>query len=121
MSSEVVRPPPPQTFHATLISSRDVTPRVKELVFERVDGDFVFQSGQWVSLVLPITDERGRSSLAEVSPAPLDEPVAEPLVLAPAGAPVSASMRREASAESIRPAARSSSIGVRSGVLISQM
>lgn len=60
MSSEVVRPPPPQTFDATLISSRDVTPRVKELVFERNDGDFVFQSGQWVSLVLPIEDERGR-------------------------------------------------------------
>lgn len=56
----MTRPLPPQTFKATLVSSRDVTPRVKELVFERADGPFTFQSGQWASLVLPLPDEKGR-------------------------------------------------------------
>ena len=51
----------PETFEATLVSSRPVTPRVKELVFERVDGQpFTFHSGQWVSLVLPLLDEKER-------------------------------------------------------------
>jgi len=50
----------PETFEATLVSSRAVTPRVKELVFERVDGrPFPFRAGQWVSLVLPMTDAKG--------------------------------------------------------------
>ena len=50
----------PETFEATLFSTRLVTPRVKELVFERSDGQpFTFQSGQWVSLVLPLLDEKG--------------------------------------------------------------
>ena len=50
----------PETFEATLVSTRLVTPRVKELVFERSDGKpFTFQSGQWVSLVLPLLDEKG--------------------------------------------------------------
>jgi ferredoxin-NADP reductase len=56
----MTRPPPPQTFKATLVSSRDITPRVKELIFERQDGPFTFQSGQWASLVLPLNDEKGR-------------------------------------------------------------
>lgn len=50
-----------ETFQAKLVSARDVTPRVREFVFERVDGaPFTFKSGQWVSLVLPLLDERGR-------------------------------------------------------------
>lgn len=58
---EVVRPPPPETFDVTLAASRLVTPRVKELVFERTDGKpFTFQSGQWVSLVLPLLDAKER-------------------------------------------------------------
>lgn len=56
----VARPPPAETFNVTLVSSRAVTPRVQALVFERSDGAFTFQSGQWVSLVLPINDARGR-------------------------------------------------------------
>lgn len=60
MTSEVKAPPVPETFEATLVSSRLVTPRVKELVFERVDGrPFTFHSGQWVSLVLPMVDAKG--------------------------------------------------------------
>lgn len=71
----VTRPEPPQTFPATLVASREVTPRVRELIFERTDGQpFTFRSGQWVSLVLPVMDAKGRPirrsySLASV-PAP---------------------------------------------------
>lgn len=57
----VDRPPPPETFTATLVAARAVTPRVRELVFEREGGaPFDFRSGQWVSLVLPVLDEKGR-------------------------------------------------------------
>ncbi len=56
----MTRPPPPQTFQARLVASRDVTARVKELVFEREDGAFDFQSGQWVSVVMSLADARGR-------------------------------------------------------------
>lgn len=50
----------PETFQATLISARLVTPRVRELVFERDGAPFNFQSGQWVSVVLPLNDDKGR-------------------------------------------------------------
>ncbi|MFZ5439273.1 MAG: ferredoxin--NADP reductase [Myxococcota bacterium] len=51
----------PETFPATLVSARLVTPRVRELHFERDDGKpFEFRAGQWVSLVLPVLDEKGR-------------------------------------------------------------
>lgn len=57
----VAPPPQPETFEARLVEARLVTPRVRELVFERVDGGaFTHRSGQWVSLVLPLRDERGR-------------------------------------------------------------
>lgn len=61
MTSDVSRPLMPETFEATLVSARLVTPRVRELVFERADQrPFTFRSGQWVSLVLPLLDEKGR-------------------------------------------------------------
>lgn len=35
--------------------------RVRHLIFERVDGQpFAFASGQWVSVILPLVDEKGR-------------------------------------------------------------
>lgn len=38
-----------------------MTSRVRHLVLERVDGlPFEFASGQWVSVVLPLLDEKGR-------------------------------------------------------------
>jgi CDP-4-dehydro-6-deoxyglucose reductase, E3 len=58
---EVSRPAPPETFEVSLVAARTVTPRVRELVFERVDGrPFAFRSGQWVSLVLPVLDAKGK-------------------------------------------------------------
>lgn len=61
MTSPLSAPAQVETFEATIVESRLVTPRVKQLVFERVDRrPFRFTSGQWVSLVLPIHDEGGR-------------------------------------------------------------
>jgi CDP-4-dehydro-6-deoxyglucose reductase, E3 len=61
MTVEVQRVVVPETFEATLVAARMVTPRVRELVFERVDGKpFHFRSGQWVSLVVPLLDEKER-------------------------------------------------------------
>jgi ferredoxin-NADP reductase len=51
----------PETFEVKLAHGHLVTPRVKALVFERTDGQpFTFRSGQWVSLVLPLRDEKDR-------------------------------------------------------------
>jgi CDP-4-dehydro-6-deoxyglucose reductase, E3 len=46
---------PSQPFDVRLLASRCLTPSVRELVFERVDGaPFGFDPGQWVNLVLPL-------------------------------------------------------------------
>lgn len=51
----------PETFEAVLVEARPLSSRVRHLVFERADGrPFTFESGQWVSLVLPELDEKGR-------------------------------------------------------------
>ena len=45
----------PPTFDVRLVRSRALSPKVKELTFERADGaSFDFEAGQWVNLVLPI-------------------------------------------------------------------
>jgi CDP-4-dehydro-6-deoxyglucose reductase, E3 len=50
-----------ETFSVRLVRGRLVTPRVRELVFERVDEKpFLFKAGQWVSLRFPLVDERQR-------------------------------------------------------------
>jgi ferredoxin-NADP reductase len=64
--------PPPPTFEARLVAARALTPSVRELTFERVDGaPLAFEAGQWVSLVLPksaskdgVTELRRSYSLA---------------------------------------------------------
>lgn len=73
-------PSMPETFSARLVRSSFVTPRVKALVFERVDGrPFIFEAGQWVSLRLPLLDERQRPvrrsySVASVASVPGGSP-----------------------------------------------
>ncbi len=48
---------PSQPFDARLVSTRRLTPSVRELVFERTDGaPFQFDPGQWVNLVLPLSE-----------------------------------------------------------------
>jgi ferredoxin-NADP reductase len=60
--------PPPPTFDVQLKASRLLASNVRELVFERTDGTpFVFQAGQWVSLVLPLPDGEGRRAYSVAS------------------------------------------------------
>jgi ferredoxin-NADP reductase len=47
--------PLPPAFEARLVETRALSPTVRELVFERVDGTpLEFEAGQWVTAVLPI-------------------------------------------------------------------
>jgi CDP-4-dehydro-6-deoxyglucose reductase len=56
--------PPPPAFEARLQSARLLTPSVRELVFERVDGvPMSFESGQWINIVLPIASEIGAPTI----------------------------------------------------------
>jgi CDP-4-dehydro-6-deoxyglucose reductase, E3 len=56
------RPLVPETFSTRLVEATPMGPRVKRLVFERVDGaPFHFAAGQWVQLILPLVDEKGRA------------------------------------------------------------
>lgn len=51
----------PETFNARLVSAGPLGPRVRLLVFERTDGaPFTFRAGQWVQLILPLQDDKGR-------------------------------------------------------------
>jgi CDP-4-dehydro-6-deoxyglucose reductase, E3 len=47
--------PLPPLFEARLASARALTPNVRELTFERVDGQaMTFEPGQWVNMILPV-------------------------------------------------------------------
>ena len=51
-----------ETFSTRLVETKAMSERVRHLVFERVDGrPFEFASGQWVSVILPLDDEKGRA------------------------------------------------------------
>lgn len=55
------RPLVPETFAVKLISARPLGPRVRHLVFERSGGaPFDFEPGQWVQLIFPMLDEKGK-------------------------------------------------------------
>lgn len=46
---------PPPTFEARLVSARALSPSVRELAFERLDGrPMVFEPGQWVNALTPM-------------------------------------------------------------------
>lgn len=60
--------PPPVPFDVRLVSSRTLSPSVRELDFERADGlAFEFQAGQWISLVLPLPEGEGRRAYSIAS------------------------------------------------------
>jgi ferredoxin-NADP reductase len=60
--------PPPPTFDVRLARARMLSPNVRELGFERVDGvQFDFQAGQWVSLVLPLAEGEARRAYSIAS------------------------------------------------------
>jgi ferredoxin-NADP reductase/GNAT superfamily N-acetyltransferase len=53
------------TFETRLLANREVTPHLRELEFERVDGrPSAHRPGQWVQTVLPPRDEDGRINRA---------------------------------------------------------
>lgn len=59
----------PPAFETRLLEGRMISPSVRELTFERVDGAPVeFAAGQWVSLVLPLADGEVRRSYSIASP-----------------------------------------------------
>lgn len=62
--------PPPPTFDVRLARARMLAPAVRELAFERVGSGepFVFQAGQWVSLVLPLAEGEARRAYSIASP-----------------------------------------------------
>jgi ferredoxin-NADP reductase len=61
--------PLPPTFEARVAATRTLTPLVKELTFERVDGaPMTFEAGQWVNLDLPLGDAAGKRSYSIASP-----------------------------------------------------
>jgi len=61
--------PPPPTFDVRLARAQMISPNVRELAFERVDGvPFEFQAGQWVSLVLPLAEGEARRAYSVASP-----------------------------------------------------
>jgi ferredoxin-NADP reductase len=69
--------PMPETFWARLVEARPLSPRVRLLVLERVDGrPFAFEPGQWVSLVLPLLDGQGQPLRRSYSLASLPGPSA---------------------------------------------
>ncbi|MDP9033971.1 MAG: FAD-dependent oxidoreductase [Myxococcota bacterium] len=59
--------PLPPPFDARVLSTKALTPTVKEIAFERVDGQpMAFEAGQWVNLILPVTETRSqRPTLGE--------------------------------------------------------
>jgi CDP-4-dehydro-6-deoxyglucose reductase, E3 len=61
--------PLPPTFDIRLVSRRAISPAVRELTFERVDGSpIAFEAGQWVNLVLPIASGEIRRAYSVASP-----------------------------------------------------
>jgi ferredoxin-NADP reductase len=53
---------PPPSFQARLCSARLLTPSVRQLVFERLDGlPMAFDAGQWVNIVLPVDATPGEA------------------------------------------------------------
>lgn len=61
--------PAPPNFDVRFTGGRMLSPQVRELTFERVDGaPFAFQAGQWVSLVLPLAEGEARRAYSIASP-----------------------------------------------------
>jgi ferredoxin-NADP reductase len=61
--------PLPPSFEARLVGARPLSPSVRELTFERVDGEaFSFEAGQWVNLVLPLPGGDVRRAYSIASP-----------------------------------------------------
>ncbi len=63
---------PVPEFDAALVAARPLTPYVRELTFERVDGEIVtFDAGQWVNIVIP-SDQTDLKRSYSIASAPND-------------------------------------------------
>jgi CDP-4-dehydro-6-deoxyglucose reductase len=60
----MLEPPPPspaESFDVLLVATRALTSRVHSFTWERADGQpFRHEAGQWISLTLPVSDEKGQ-------------------------------------------------------------
>jgi ferredoxin-NADP reductase len=60
--------PNPPAFEARLAHARPLSPTVRELSFERLDGaPLTFEAGQWVTLVLPLPEGEVRRAYSIAS------------------------------------------------------
>jgi CDP-4-dehydro-6-deoxyglucose reductase len=84
--------PLPPTFEARLARARSLSPSVRELAFERLDGrPMAFEPGQWVNALVPIPldeDSESKRSYSIASP-PDGSPRFEIAVTRVQGGPVS--------------------------------
>lgn len=77
----------PTPFRARLVADRTLAPGVRELKFERTDGEqLVYEAGQWVNLLMPIEGEVQKRSYSIASP-PVEAPVFEVAVTKVDGGP----------------------------------
>lgn len=77
----------PETFQIRLCAARPLTPGVRELVFEREDGEiFDYEAGQWVNLVLPLPGGEIKRAYS-IASAPRRSPRFELAVTRVAGGP----------------------------------
>jgi CDP-4-dehydro-6-deoxyglucose reductase len=68
--------PFPPSFDARVVSARALTPGVRELTFERIDGaPMAFEPGQWVNVLLPVgTPEAEVKRSYSIASAPAGSP-----------------------------------------------
>ncbi len=77
----------PIPFRARLVADRELAPGVRELTFERSDGEPVlYEAGQWVNLLMPMGEIIEKRSYSIASP-PLDGPTFEVAVTKVEGGP----------------------------------
>ena len=84
--------PPPPTFESRLVRARPLSNNVRELTFERLDGQpMTFEPGQWLNVLLPppfASDGNLKRSYSIASP-PGDTPLFDVAVTRVQGGPVS--------------------------------
>ena len=94
---------PSQPFDARLVTSRRLTPSVRELVFERADGaPFQFDPGQWVNLVLPLPEGEIKRAYSIASAPVAGSPRFELAVTQVEGGPGSQFLHRIKEGETLR-------------------
>src|ERR1700733_9308386 len=98
--------PLPPPFDARLAPARSLTPGVRELTFERVDGaPMAFEPGQWVNALLPVSGPEGPTLLKRsysLASAPDGSPAFDIAVTRVQGGPGSAFLHEAAAGTTLR-------------------